>query len=151
MSEDLPAKRLTNYPNLDRWLESEKNRLKVPEFHCCLGPEGQFYVNNVSYGQRVKLDPSIMKEVKARFDSDEYGGDPVKVAIGVDYAYVTIGKNGDLCWDLKGHYSDLDKALCEATTGVKVSDFPGFDFACHVSEFQRLIKLPDNCSLAFQG
>jgi hypothetical protein len=63
-----------------------------------------------------------MKEVKARFTSDE-GGDPVKIAIGVDNAYVMVGKKGDLCWDLQGHYSDLDKALCEVKTGVKVSDF----------------------------
>lgn len=100
----------------------------MPEFHCSLGPEGQFYVNNVSHGQYAKLDPSIMKELKARFTSEEYGGDPVKVAIGVDYAYVTVGKKGDLCWDLQGHYSNLDRALCEAKVGVKVSDFPGFNF-----------------------
>ena len=67
-----------------------------------------------------------MKELKARFASEECGGDPVKVAIGVDYAYVAVGKKGDLCWDLQGHYSNLDKALCEAKVGVKVSDFPGF-------------------------
>lgn len=123
-SENLPAKRLTNYPDLDRWLESKRGRLKIPEFHCSLGPKGQFYVNNVSCGQYAKLGPSIMEEYRARLTSD----DPVKVAIGVDYAYVTVGKKGDLCWDLQGHYSNLDRVLCEAKAGVKVSDFPGFDF-----------------------
>jgi len=129
MSENLPAKRLTNYPDLDRWLESKKNRLNMLEFHCSLGAEGQFYVNNVSQGQHARLHPSIMKEVKTRYTSDKYSGDPVKVAIGVDYAYVMVGKKGDLCWDLQGHYSNLDKVLCEANDGVKVSDFPGFDFS----------------------
>lgn len=149
--ENLPAKRLMNYPGLDRWLESNKNRLNVPEFHCSLGPKGQFHVNNVSQCQHAMLGSSIMKEVKARFASDGSGGDPVKVAIGVDYAYVTVGKKGDLCWDLHGHYSDLDKVLCEAKVGVKVSDFRVLTSAGYVSEFERLIKFADNCALAFQG
>lgn len=117
-SNNLSARRLTNYPDLDRWLESKKNRLNLPEFHCSLGPEGQFYIN-MSYGQLAKLDPSIVKERKACFTS----GDLVKVAIGVDCAYVMVGKKGDLCWDLQGHYSDLDRALCNAKSGVKVRDF----------------------------
>ena len=99
----------------------------MPEFHCSLGTEGQFYVNNVSYGQYGKLNPSIMKEVKAR-KARSTSDNPMKVAIGVDYAYVAVGKKGDLCWDLQGHYSNLDKALCEAKAGVKVSNFAGFDF-----------------------
>jgi hypothetical protein len=106
-------------------------------------------VNNVSRGQYAKLDLSIMEEFRARSASD----DPVKVAIGVGHAYVMVGKKGDLCWNLQGHYSNLDRVLCEAKAGVKVSDFPGFDFGllCIRSELERLIKLPDNCALAFQG
>jgi|SRR5579871_6983409 len=122
------AKRLKNYPDLDRWLESNKNKFNVQEFHCSLGAEGQFYVNNLSRGQYAKLDPSIMKEIKARFINDKYGGDPVKLTIGIGYAYVMVGKKGDICWNLRGNYSNLDKILCEANSGVKVSDFFWFDF-----------------------
>lgn len=143
MSENLPAKRLTNYPDLDRWLESKKHKLKVPELHCSLAAKGQFYVKCVSHGYCARLDPSIMKEVKARV-----GSYPVNVAIGVDNAYVMVGKKGDLCWDLQGHYSNLDKVLCEANAGVKVSDFPGVDFSPGKGKANQ--RFPDNCSLAFQ-
>ena len=101
--------------------------MEVPfkeDVHISLGPEGSYYANNGA-GEIYNLPDSITKEIQARLTSNNsYQHDPSQVAIGIDKAYVMVGNKGDICWDLKGRYGNLDKFLREAVSGVKVSDNP---------------------------
>jgi hypothetical protein len=113
---------LSNYPQLEKWLEDEKEVPFKRDVHISLGPEGKYYANSGA-GQIYLLPGSISEEIEARLTSNNsYQHDPLQVAIGVDNAYVMVGNKGDVCWDLKGRYGNLDKFLREAVSGVKVSD-----------------------------
>lgn len=113
---------MEKYPQLKQWLDDEEEESFKEDVHFSLGPEGKYYANNGA-GQVYQLPDSIKKEIKARLTSNNfYQRDPSQVIIGIDDAYVMVGNKGDVCWDLKGRYGNLDKLLREAVSGVKVSD-----------------------------
>ncbi|KAK1819516.1 hypothetical protein LTR12_006090 [Friedmanniomyces endolithicus] len=101
---------LSNYPELkeaydkgkDEWLESRD----FSKIHCSLARNGSYYFNNNS-GATAKI-------AQSRNGLD----DPQLVALGIDGSYVMLGKKGEILWDLKDHYTDLEKVLQESKSGV---------------------------------
>jgi hypothetical protein len=116
---------LPNYPALREYLQKDENKVRFnkEEFYCSLGTEGQFYINNPGCGQyKLFHDQNLERDLTQRLDANgQWSSDPVKVTLGINGAYVVVGKKGDVFWDLKGHYGGLDKLLMEAKYGVQVS------------------------------
>lgn len=115
---------MSNYPELKTYLEDTDRKAKFDfaGFNCSLGPNGAFYINNSGSGQyHRKLDPSLQKELDRRVNEEGlWPYDPTHVALGLDGAFVLVGKKGDLFWDLKGKYAFLEKKLQETKQRVKV-------------------------------
>jgi hypothetical protein len=88
-----------------------------------LGPTGAYFCRVLGVGQsHYVLDSALDKEIKSRQTSDPRSSlDPLIVALGLDGSYVLVGEKGDLFWDLKGRYGDLDNHLMEAKSAVVVS------------------------------
>lgn len=113
-------------------MESKKNTTLpgIVNFHCSLGPGGLCYINDGYNVQHYRLPASIIQELETRQNTkDNHTGDPEQIALGINGAYVIVGKNGYASWDLQGFYGSLDKALCEAKSRVKVSGILKFAFA----------------------
>jgi hypothetical protein len=89
---------------------------------CSLGPDGSYYVNAPNIGQSRKgLDRRLEKELVRRLDSKKlYDGDPASITLGAKGSYVLVGKKGDIFWDLKGEYKQLDSLLQKSEVGVEV-------------------------------
>jgi hypothetical protein len=118
---------LSNYPHLATYLEDKdrKSKFDYAGFNCSLGPNGSFYINNSATGQHhYNLDPSLERELDERLDaSGKWPWDPAQVTLGLDGAFVLVGKKGDLFWDLKGKYVSMEKKLQETKQGVQVSKY----------------------------
>ncbi|TKA63819.1 hypothetical protein B0A55_10019 [Friedmanniomyces simplex] len=120
---------LDEYPELEKayekgneeWLKSGD----FTKFHCSLGQNGSYYFNNklstaAKVGQsRDGLDVRLGKEITRRLEDQRFAQDPQQVALGIGGSYVLVGKNGDIFWDLKDHYADLETILQEAKSGVE--------------------------------
>jgi hypothetical protein len=119
------ARSLSNYPLLNTYVETivQKDGYEASTVHVALGPNGSFYINSSSGENRGGLDPRLDREIDRRISGGFWDHDPIHVTLGVDGSYVLLGKKGDIFWDLKGQYEDLDKALMGSKVGVKVSHF----------------------------
>jgi hypothetical protein len=115
--------RLSGYPLLKDCLEDEeKKKFNNKMFRCSLGIPPTFYMNASGVGQYKSFnEKALREECKSRLEDASWVRDPAYVSLGIDHSWVLLGKKGDLLWDLKGHYTDLDKALQETTIGVRVS------------------------------
>ncbi|KAK1056461.1 hypothetical protein LTR74_014877 [Friedmanniomyces endolithicus] len=119
---------LSNYPELkeaydkgkDEWLESRD----FSKIHCSLARNGSYYFNNNSGAtakiaqSRNGLDVRLGKEISSKLEDGKFVQDPQLVALGIDGSYVMLGKKGEILWDLKDHYTDLEKVLQESKSGV---------------------------------
>ena len=107
------------------WINGKKKTFQTSTpggFHCSLALEGDYYVNFGNTLQNCQLSTNITREIKLRTPSAQsYSGNPAHIALGVEYSYVMVGNKGDFCWDLKGHYGNLEKLLKEADYAIKVS------------------------------
>jgi hypothetical protein len=113
---------LGSYPRLATDLADEDSQKKFEpnKFHVSLGPNSSYYFNNTAFGQNAdKLDVKLDRHLTSRLTSDgHWDRDPIHVTLGCDGSYVSVGRDGDLLWDLKGGYASLETILQEATTGV---------------------------------
>lgn len=69
------------------------------------------------------------------------------VSLGVHGSYVLLGKSGDLLWDLKGHYTDLDEILMGAKSGVKhvaLSIFASNYYYVEFSDGRKCWSVPES-------
>lgn len=121
---------LDNYPELKGYLDSgfKEDKFDHEAFHCSLGPDGAFYINNTGPKGGEKwadgLDAKLRAELTRRMSrGDQYIDDPKQVALGVNGSYVLVGQKGDIFWDLKGRYDDLDAKLMASTKAVTVRWF----------------------------
>jgi len=110
------------------WINSKKKTFGAGTpggFHCSLALEGDYYANFGQSLQNCQLSTAITREIKARTPTAQsYGGNPAHIALGVDYSYVMVGNKGDFCWDLKGHYGNLENLLKGADYAIRVSPLP---------------------------
>ncbi|KAK0906114.1 hypothetical protein LTR02_006142 [Friedmanniomyces endolithicus] len=120
---------LGNYPELkeaydkgkDEWLENRD----FSKIHCSLARNGAYYFNNNSGAtakiaqSRNGLDVRLGKEISSKLEDSKFVQDPQLVALGIDGSYVMLGTNGEILWDLKDHYTDLEKVLLESKSGVE--------------------------------
>ncbi|KAK0257977.1 hypothetical protein LTS16_002046 [Friedmanniomyces endolithicus] len=122
---------LSNYPELseaynkgkDEWIQSRD----FSKIHCSLAQNGSYYFNNNS-GATAKvgqshdgLDARLGKEINSKLVGGKFVQDPQLVALGIAQSYILLGNNGEILWDLKDHYTDLEKVLQESKVGVEVS------------------------------
>lgn len=126
-----PGNSLSNYPELseaynkgkDEWIQSRD----FSKIHCSLAQNGSYYFNNNS-GATAKvgqshdgLDARLGKEINSKLVGGKFVQDPQLVALGIAQSYILLGKNGEILWDLKDHYTDLENVLQESKVGVEVS------------------------------